>query len=336
MQIDVILDARADPERIAELGALAESCGIGAVWTSSLIDARDPYTNFFRLAERTSTVRMGPIAVNPFDTHPGRIATSLLSLNEISGGRASIVIGGGGEALQALGLKPRRRVRAVQECIEIIKAVSPDEVLEYEGEIYRISGYRPAWARAAAPLVYAAANMPLMLKMAGRTADGMMMSDMPPKLAAEAIATARTARQKAGRDPQDFRISNFVAWHLYDDRDKAYREARQWLALRGLFRRWVVTTFLSDADYDIIEAHEADFYRATAAGTHVIEGVPDRILDALVENLTLAGHVDDIDDKIEHLRAFKKAGLTEIALRLYDDPAASIRLIADKVIPALA
>jgi len=130
-------------------------------------------------------------------------------------------------------------------------------------------------------------------------------------------------------------VNNFLAWHLYEDEDKARKEARQWLALRGLFRRWVMTTFLSDTDYDIIEAHQAEFYRATAERTHVIEGVPDRILDSLVDHLTLAGHVNTIDAKIAHLQEFKAAGLTEVALRLYDEPAASIRLIGECVVPAL-
>ena len=34
------------------------------------------------------------------------------------------MIGGGGEALQALNLAPKRRVRAVQECVEIIRLVA--------------------------------------------------------------------------------------------------------------------------------------------------------------------------------------------------------------------
>jgi hypothetical protein len=35
------------------------------------------------------------------------------------------------------------------------------------------------------------------------------------------------------------------------------------------------------------------------------------------------------------MRQFKAAGLTEIALRIYDDPADSIRLIGERLVPAL-
>ena len=74
MQVDVILDAREPSGRLAELGLLAERTGIRGVWVSSLLDSRDPFANLARLAEDTSTLLLGPIAVNPFDTHPARIA----------------------------------------------------------------------------------------------------------------------------------------------------------------------------------------------------------------------------------------------------------------------
>ena len=37
---------------------------------------------------------------------------------------ASCGLGGGGEALQSLGIRPERRVRAVRECVEIIRAAA--------------------------------------------------------------------------------------------------------------------------------------------------------------------------------------------------------------------
>ena len=39
---------------------------------------------------------MGPVALSPFELHPLKMANALLTLNEISGGRANLVIGGGG------------------------------------------------------------------------------------------------------------------------------------------------------------------------------------------------------------------------------------------------
>jgi alkanesulfonate monooxygenase SsuD/methylene tetrahydromethanopterin reductase-like flavin-dependent oxidoreductase (luciferase family) len=198
-----------------------------------------------------------------------------------------------------------------------------------------VTGYLPFWATAATPPVYVAANKPQMLRMSARVADGVMLSDLPPGIAGNTVRLLKTHLAEFGRSAEAFRISNFMAWHVYDDKEKGVREARQWLGYRGLFRRWVVTTFLSDEDYDLIEAHKSDFYQAAADGTHVIEGVPERILEALVANLTLTGHISEADEKIEHLKKLKSAGLTDIALELRQDPAASIKLIGEKVAPAL-
>ena len=135
MDIDVILDTRTAAGELAALGALAERHGIRGVWVSSLLDSRDPFTNLSVLAQSTDRIQLGPVAVNPFDTHPVKIASALLTLNELASGRARIVIGGGGEALAALNIVPARRVRAVSECVEIIRAAATGEPVNYRGRI---------------------------------------------------------------------------------------------------------------------------------------------------------------------------------------------------------
>lgn len=336
MKIDVILDARASADDIASLGRLAERYGLRAVWVSSLLDARDPFTNFSLLARSSTSIRMGPIAVNPYEMHPVRIATALLTLNELSRGRAAIVVGGGGETLEALSIEPVRRVRAVRECVEIIRRAATGDVVDYPGELYRVRGYHLWWIRAPAPLIYVAANRPQMLRMAARTADGIMLSDLPPPLVAWAVKLLDDALAARGRARRDFRISDFIAWHVYEDRQRAVREARQWLWLRGLFRRWVLETFLDESDCDLVLSRRAAFQRAFIDKTPVIEGVPERIVDALVDTLTLTGDVGELDRQIEKLKQFEAAGLTEIALRIYANPADAIRLIGEQVVPAVA
>ena len=74
MDIDLILDARANATELADLGLLAEQLGFSGIWVSSLLDGRDPYTNMVPLALATTRIAMGPIAVNPWDMHPVRIS----------------------------------------------------------------------------------------------------------------------------------------------------------------------------------------------------------------------------------------------------------------------
>ena len=67
--------------------------------------------------------------------------------------------------------------------------------------------------------------------------------------------------------------------------------------------------------------------------TSSVSGVPDSLLDKLVDHLTLTGHVSEVEQKIEHLLELKESGLTDVALELRSEPAASIKLIGEKVIP---
>jgi 5,10-methylenetetrahydromethanopterin reductase len=335
LAIDVILDARASANELAELGRLAEANGIRGIWVSSLLDSRDPFANLSVLAQSTSTLKLGPVAVNPFDTHPVKIASSLLTLNELAGGRARIVIGGGGEALEALGIEPARRVRAVAECVEIIRMAASGEAVDYSGELYTVRNLRLSWLRAAPPPIFVGASMEQMLKMSARVANGVMMSDMPVPLAAAAIRTLDHGLQKHGKSRPEFPTNGFAAWHVYQDRGQAEREARQWLVLRGIFRPWVLREFLDQAETELVMSSSGAFWEAFRSQSHVVAGVPDNVLKRMVENLTFIGTPDGLDQIIEKLRSFHAAGLSGIALRLYKDPAASIRLLGERVVSEL-
>ncbi len=131
MRIDVILEANNPPETILKLGRLAEEQGLGGVWVSNMNDARDPFINFVPLAMQTERIRLGPIAVSPFELHPLKMASSLLTLNEVAKGRAQIVVGAGGGTATAMGAKPVRVVRAVRECVEILKAAATGKPVRY-------------------------------------------------------------------------------------------------------------------------------------------------------------------------------------------------------------
>ncbi len=66
-----------------------------------------------------------------------------------------------------------------------------------------------------------------------------------------------------------------------------------------------------------------------------ITGVPDRVVQLLVDNLTSCAALADLDKEIDRLRRFEAAGLTEIALRIYENPEETIRIIGERVVPAL-
>ena len=335
MHIDVILDARATPGQLAELGKLAEESGIHGVWVSSLLDSRDPFVNLTPLAQSTSEIELGVIAVNPYDIHPVKIAASLLTLNEIANGRARIVIGGGGEALQALGIQPIKRVRAVRECIEIIKQAASGKLTTYQGGMFEVNHLHLRWLDAPPPPVYSGANQPQMLRMSARVADGVMVSDLPEELCRKPMGLLNDALVGAGRDPSAYWTSVFSAWHVYEEQQAAYREARQWLLLRGIFRPWLLETFLDPEDVQRVLQSKDAFFDAFQRQQDQVDGVPEALLNKLVDRLTYVGDLGSMNAHIEHLNRYQALGFSAVALRLYRDAHASIKRLGTQVVPAL-
>ena len=63
--------------------------------------------------------------------------------------------------------------------------------------------------------------------------------------------------------------------------------------------------------------------------------MPPAICAKLVEGLSLAGNLRDLDRHAERLQVFAAAGITENALRLHDDPARAIHIIGKELLPRL-
>ena len=340
MRLDIILEPDT-PERFRDLGKLAESYGFGGVWTANIVTARDPFMNFLPLAADSANIRMGPVAISPFELHPVKIANQLFALNEACGGRGQIVIGGGGGALIAMGLKPGRRnmhpqmLAGVRECVTMLKAVGTDALLDYRGEVFGLSGYRPDWVGDNAPEIYVGASKPKMLGVAAEVADAVMLSDVTLDRMAETMAVIDSALAKAGRSRDSFRVSNLFSWHVKDTHEQARDEARRKLFVRGMLEHWYVSTFLDAQECALVESKLPVFAAAYAQNSPDFPGVPDQLVDKLVDNLTFTGTPADVEGFVAELKAFREAGLDEFAIRLYDNPEESIRLLGERVLPAL-
>lgn len=336
MEIDVILEPDLAPAQIAELGQAAESYGLRCLWASNYSSARDAFMSLVPMAGSTRRIGVGVLVVSPWEMHPLKIANALLTLNEYAKGRAQLVVSAGGEWTGVMGSARPRRVRAARETIEIIKAASRGERLNYEGELYKARGFDAAWAREPAPLVYAGASKPQMFRMAAATADGLMMSDIPPlSVLDESMGIIEDALEQRRAQHNGFRISNFWAWHVKASRERSLAEARRELILRGWLVRYHMEPFLSDEECGLVEANKQAFLDAYNERTGDIRGVPAELVDKLIDNFCFAGDPGDIDRHIDTLRRFRDAGLTEIALRLHDEPMQSLQLIGERVLPAL-
>ena len=316
---------------------LAEQAGIQTLWASSFPGKREPLLCLSLLAAQKPDLRMGAVPLSPYETHPLKMAESLLTLNELSGGKASVTVGGlGHSVMRVTGLTAARRVSAVRDCVNIIRAVASGEFSNYEGPVYSLFNYQADWLTEPPPVLYVGANGPQMLRMAGAVADGVMLSDVPLSRLAEVREHMRAGRESGQLSSAPLRTANFFAWHIKDDKAEAEAEARMELIWRGLLQPWHTEPFLGEADAAFVDSKRDAFLQAFLKRTPDIEGVPEHIIQSLVDNLTFTGGPDDIERVAEELNGFAAAGLDEVTLKIHGDAARAIRLIGERLLPALS
>src|SRR5262245_59777203 len=216
MRVGVVLDGRRTAAEIAELSQLAETYGFSHMWLSGGARTKDHFVRLAVAAAATRRIKLGPIAVSPFEMHPVRIGLALLTLDEIAPGRACIVLGAGGDLAATLNPPARGRVGAVEECLDILRAQAAGGEITYEGAHYRVTGLFWPWGRVAMDRVYLGANRPRMLRLAARKADGVMVTDMPLAYLPTLLARVRGGLEDANRDPRSFAVSNWFVWNVQE------------------------------------------------------------------------------------------------------------------------
>lgn len=341
MQLDLILEPDLSADQIVEIGLAAEEAGIGTLWLQNYATAADPFMTLVPLARASSRLRLGVVVVSPQELHPLKLATSLLTLNEMTGGRASVVMGRGGEWLGVTGGDFKPRVLAMEEALAIVRRAARGDgrkrPLTLEGKHYRARYFRTPWLTASEPaLVYAGVTRDRMLGMAARTADGVMLADLGlPRVAADRVRHAEQAMAAAGRPRKELRMSNFVGWHVKEDAKAVAHEARRELIIRAwLMPEWL-RAFLPEEEVKFVQDNKGAFLEAYRSKSGRIEGVPEDLIERLIDGFTITAPLAQIDRALERLAQFAAAGLDELALRLHDDPLASIRIIRERVMPVL-
>jgi 5,10-methylenetetrahydromethanopterin reductase len=335
MRIDVIIESDLSAAEFSRLGRMAEEYGLGGIWVANNANGRDPFVNFTPFAMESSSIRMGPIAVSPFELHPLKMAISLLSLNEIAGGRAQIVVGGGGGVAENMHQRPKQMIQPMRECIDILNLAARGEAGGYSGEVFPVSWLDTRWVTQPAPMIYAGANGPKMLRSAASYAAGIMASDFTPERIGWLHEIIDPLLKERGVEPATYPVNNFWAWHVKEDPVEANREARIWLCVRGTIYPDYIRDVVDEDEAHIVTDNISSFAKAYYKKSPEIEGIPDDIVDKIVDRGTSASALENISHEVERFKEFERAGLKEIALKVYGDPDQAIRTIGEHIVPAL-
>ncbi len=360
MDINIILEPDLSPAQFAEIAVEAERLGVRGIWSSNYHMHYDPFLLLAPAAAATSRILLGPLAVSPWEMHPLKMANAVLTLNEMSNGRAMIAVSGGGGPLGAMGWRsrpdaawwpplnpekrtadPGQRVIGVRDCLEVLRqARSGDWAMRYEGQVFAI--LRPfgmPWAKQPGPLLYSCSTGPMMARLGGRLADGIQISDGTPDLIAELVTQVEVGLGRRDDAPEDFRIGNFWAWHIKNDVAASMYEARRELIWRGAIigqeREEIAKCCHDESEVDLIIDNWEAFRVAFRNRSGNIEGLPEDLVNRLIAGMASAGGPDRIEQEIERYRAMAASGLTELDLRLFDNPMEGLKLIGEHVLPAL-
>src|SRR5881296_1338898 len=335
MRVGLVLDGRRSAAEIAELAQLAEAYGFSCVWLSGGARTKDHFVRLAAAASATRRIKLGPIAVSPFEMHPVHIGLALLTLDEIAPGRACLVLGAGGDLAATLDPPKRGRVEAVEECLDILRAQAAGGEINYAGKHYRVTRLFSPWSRVVMDRLYLGANRPRMLRLGARKADGVMVTDMPLARLGPLIVSIRAELAEANRDPRTFAVSNWFVWNVQETRAEAERLARRQLGFRLYYIRDVASSIgLDEAEARELARRRPDMLRAVFQGTEPWSP-PAHVADLLIEQLTLTSDLRGLDRCVERLVEFERLGLSEIALAPHGDPVSAIKLIGTAVIPTV-
>lgn len=208
----------------------AERLGVDSVWCPEFW-AGDAFTPLAYLAARTSTIKLATGIAQLGARTPAMLAMTAQSLHALSGGRCILGIGTSGpQVIEGWhGVEFDRPVRRTRETIEIIRAITAGERVEYHGEIYDLPlpssegrAIRSLMPPAHLP-IYVASLGPANLRLTGELADGWIGTAFLPETADVFLDPIRDGATRAGRDLADLDLTVAVGVELTDDVEAAAR-----------------------------------------------------------------------------------------------------------------
>jgi 5,10-methylenetetrahydromethanopterin reductase len=156
-------------------------------------------------AMRTTRPDLAITVSNPMTRHPAVIASACASVQQIAEGRFHYGMSSGDSALRNIGVRPAK-VRELESVTRVVQALTAGETAEWDGQPLRLN-----WLDAATPVpVWLAAEGPRTQRLAGRVADGVVLSNCLSKERLDlAMANIAAGAADAGRNVDDVEI-----WHM--------------------------------------------------------------------------------------------------------------------------
>ncbi len=243
------------PHELLGLAEAADSTfpAIDSVWVGDSILATprcDCHTLRAAVAAGTKNVKLGPACFASFPLRqPLVTALQWASIDVLSKGRTvwPVCLGGnpksGGDFLieyQAFGIEPGDRMGRLEEGIEILKRVWTSDNVSFRGKHFRFEKvslepkpvqkpHPPIWLVATPTRKKRPELVERMMRRVARLAEGWMTTRVSPEDFTFGLEQLRHFAEQEGKDPQSIEPCLFYNVVIDQNRQRAFREAKQFL-----------------------------------------------------------------------------------------------------------
>ncbi len=257
-----------------------EERGYDTAWAGEVAGA-DAVALMTLLATHTTRIRLAT-GVIPFQTRtPVILGQAAATLGHIAPGRFALGLGVSSRTIVAQwhGLPFARPVAQLREAVQVIRAVVSGERVIFEGEFYRVRGFRLMAPPPPQPVrIYLGALGPRMLELAGEVADGVLLNWLPPEAVPGCIDSLMIGAGRAGRSLAGFEIAAFIRTAVTDDQAALRRALARDITGYAIVDSYAA--FFRSAGYpDEVAAINAAWSAGDRSGA--VKGVSDRCLDGL-------------------------------------------------------
>lgn len=311
---------------IVKLAKKAEEVGIQYCWVTDHYNNRSVYVSLAAIAGATEKIMLGPGATNPYLVHPSVTASSIASIDEISGGRATLGIAAGDRMLlNSLGVKIQKPLKTMGEAIWVIRELLAGKNVSFDGEFFKLKNTKLNFKPKHRIPIYVGAQGPRLLMLAGRISDGVLVNASSPLDMDHAVLQIARGALRADRKMEEIDVTAYTSFSIADSHEKAAEAAKPIVVFiasstpEAVFKRHKIS--MEEVSLVKEELRKGKFEKAVAAVT-----------EEMLDSLSVYGTPAECVEKILEL---SKTGVTQFVMGspLGPNPAASIEMVRREIIP---
>lgn len=283
------------PDQLIRFVKWSESLGYEHLWYANEKFYRDTYVGLTLCAVNSQHLQLGTFIADPYTLHPALTAIAIASVDEVSGGRAVLLLGASGAAAAPLGFQRTKPAKVIAEALQLIRELLKGGRVDFNGDFVQFRGGKLAFpARSDIPM-YVASRGNLVLTMAGELADGVMIATYatPPGLK-HGMSRVALGAKCAGRRMEDIKLFARVDSCISDDPQEALDAVRPMVA-RMLGSSYPDRSFVAALGLEVPEAFEEVVkqrnHALTSASAHLVP-------DELVRAYTWAGTAEQVAEQV--------------------------------------